>query len=305
MNLLLEQRRQALPHYVRQLTPEDLQLPFQPMEIACDALLHGDHNLVVKLRIRSADGACVLRCLRIDGSETSRYKQQEYACLTWLNGKAIGPQVFSWKVHPPMLIREWVEPMTPLAEFYKGRRDGFLRECAALYQRLHSIDMTPHLSPDEIRHTPESRYRDFISVLTKTAGEHPDRLEHWKTAFLHKLAGQSPRDLPQQGAPSMTQLSPKDGNLIVYQGSPFFIDWDTVRCTDKERDIAVFIGVYIETPEEACALLQYLPSYDRRLIGRYVLPVMLWQELRGRDRLSVSRFQCLQAIADTFLKERR
>lgn len=301
MNASLEQRRKSLDRYLRQLTQDELDLPFHPLDLRCDALTHGDHNLNVKLRITGAADETLFRCLRIDCSDSVEYKRKEYECLKHLQGCGIGPQVFSWKEQPPMLIREWIEALSPVSDMLDNRRTTFFRACAALYRRLHAVDISAYLSAGEKTQNPRSRYCDFLNALTEAAQAQHTRLETWQATFLHQLAGQDIQDIPVRGTPSIAQLSPKIGNLVLYRGSPFFLDWDTVRYTDKERDLAVFIGVYAERINEIVDLLALLPHYNIRLIAHYLCPVMLWREFRGGERLNQKRYQFLKELETVFL----
>ena len=296
MNHFLQRRLKHLNHYIDSLTPAELGIAAPIRAITRSTISHGDHNLIVKLRITDRRHNVHARCLRIDASDSPEYKRKEYKILTILEGHSVGPHVYSYKERPPLLVREWIEDVQPLPTRPGAQRTQWITDCAALYNTMHGIPIYEHLAAEDRLANPLSRYADFIHALQNEGQRRLPSLEEFQRECLERILTRDVPDLTAPTAPSMTQLSPKAGNLVLRQRKPFFLDWDTARFTDKERDIALFIGVHLRTLAEVKAFLRQLRAYNPLLVSLYLQPVMLWSDFRGGYQVTSKELDWFETV---------
>lgn len=296
MNNALQYRLSCLNTYIRDLCPKVLGMDSPVSGIKVAKVLHGDHNLVAKLEIRDNQGRTITRCMKVDISESMWFKKREFCILSLLKGRGIAPQVFGILDSPPRIITHWIHGEKPVPVPGSTERKPFIRSCAALYNRLHGIAVPKKLyKKKEFEYagdTPEKRYNDFMKTLISAANgfsfSSPVLAErfsllkeqHRKKHFPYQETT-APRPSFSPSPPVVVHLSPKTGNLAMTGNTPVFLDWDSARFSDKERDIAVFIGLVLRTKEEVSLFCSQLTAFDPELAGRYLVPVMLWREMRS------------------------
>lgn len=296
MKHFLQRRLKHLNHYIESLTSADLGIVAPIRAITRSTVRHGDHNLIVKLHITDRRHNIHTRCLRIDASDSPEYKRKEYHILTILEGYSVGPHVYSYKEHPPLIVREWIEDVQPLPTQPGAQRTQWITDCAELYNTMHRIPIYEHLAAEDRQANPLARYQDFIHALQKEGQRRLRALEGFQRECLERILAREVPDLTAPTAPSITQLSPKAGNLVLRRRKPFFLDWDTARFTDKERDMALFIGVHVRTLAEVKALFQRLRAYNPLLVSLYLHPVMLWSDFRGGYQVTPTALAWLETV---------
>lgn len=291
MVTLLKEKLWRVKEFLKQgpLAPEMFGLTYPINNFKITRMKHGDHNLILQLELTDNRGGFFRRCLRVDLGNSACYKEKEHQILKIAGEYGLGPKVYGLIEEPPLLVLEWIEKVKGFPGRFSPKRKDFLKDTALLYQRLHGVMVNDDgLSPGE-------RYQDFIAALRVNYDKLPQITEPQRELFGCLPQGNVAPKVKSR--PVITQLSPKKGNLVLRDNTPFFIDWDTARITDKERDIAVFIGVNLHSPAEVRLFLDCLQGYNRELIGLYLLPVVLWSSIRRGYRLTPKRVKFLRNIA--------
>lgn len=258
----------------------------------------GAHTLVLRLRADDARRAAelptelALRVERAGGMEWRR--EWECALLELVGPLRLAPKPFLRLDAPAAVAVEWLPSLVPLRTSGSPRREA-LRSVARAYRRLHDLPVEPArralascLSPSTRAHAAElfegthatsaARLSDLLGAIERARRSSPHApLPPGLCAMLH-----APASLPI-GAPCLTQLSPKEGNLaLTAAGEACFVDWDTARLdSDRERDLACFLALHGSDPADVEAFLSESGPCHRPLIAALLGPVAAWSHLRG------------------------